>query len=307
MIENNETVTFQLLPSLPALPALPSYTLASSTTCGGTAQTTHTLTIVDNDVDTTVTKSLTTTTPPPAGGTANFSVVFSNNTAKPTGGDLTAHDVIAAVSDAVPAGLTFTSWTCTGSGGGTCPALSGSGAITGNATLPAGSSGAAGGSVTYNITATLGATQCAVVTNSASISANAPVAEGTSAQLGFTTPAPNLPNTATASVDPNCANLSITKTDNTANYTPGGSSTYVLHACNTGPDATVGASISDTLPKGATLSAPWTCVGTGGGVCAASGGATGGTSISLTGVNLPVSACVDVTVPVSFSANPASY
>lgn len=301
VIENNETVTFQILPT----PT--SYTLASTASCGGTPQDTHTLTLVDNDVDTTVTKSLTTTTPPAAGGTANYSVAFNNNTAKPTVGDLTAHDVIAAVNDAVPAGLTFTSWTCTGSGGGVCPAASGSGAITGNATLPAGNSGAAGGSVTYDITATLGATQCAVVTNSASISANDPVSEGTSVQAGFTTPAPNMPNTATADIDPNCADLNITKTDSTANYTPGGSSSYVLHACNAGPDATLGASINDTLPNGATLNAPWTCVGTAGGVCAASGGTIGSTSVSLTGVNLPVSACVDVTVPVSFSANPSSY
>ena len=68
-----------------------------------------------------------------------------------------------------------------------------------------------------------------------------------------------------------------------------------------------GATVSDPLPNGVTLSGPWTCSGTGGGTCAASGGAAGGNSVQLTGVVLPVGACINVQVPVIFNSNPGAY
>ncbi|RDZ27328.1 Calx-beta domain-containing protein [Lysobacter silvisoli] len=306
VIEDNETVLVQVLPNASA------YTIASTTTCGSaTVQNTATLTIVDNDVDLQATKTVSGNATPPAGGSTQFTVTYRNNTARPTVGDTTAHDAVAPVTDAVPSGLTFASWTCTGSNGGLCPAASGSGPIGGNATLPAGN-GAAGGSVTYVINATLGATQCTAVTNTASIATNAPLAEGASAQAGFTTPVPggSANNSASAIVDPLCADLTMTKseTGNPSTYTPGATTTYVLQACNpTGPDGATGAAIADTLPNGVTLTAPWTCSGTGGGTCPASGGSVGGNSVAVAGVNLPVGACVSVNVPVIFSANPGDY
>lgn len=101
--------------------------------------------------------------------------------------------------------------------------------------------------------------------------------------------------------------LTISKSDSAINYTPGGSATYVLQACNpNGPAAAMGASISDPLPRGVALTAPWTCTGAGGGTCPASGGAIGGTAVNLN-VDLPVGACVSVSVPVRLSADPASY
>ena len=170
-IEDNETVLLQVLPNAAA------YTLASTTTCGSaTVQNTATLTIVDNDVDLLTTKSLSGNPTPPAGGGTQFTVTYRNNTARPTVGDLTAHDAVATISDALPAGLTFTAWTCAGGNGGVCPAASGSGAISGSATLPAGSGGGAGGFVTYTVNATLGAAQCTAVDNNASIAPNAPLA-----------------------------------------------------------------------------------------------------------------------------------
>lgn len=103
--------------------------------------------------------------------------------------------------------------------------------------------------------------------------------------------------------------LSITKADLPTTYTPGGGSTYTIVACNAaGADPATGATVVDTLPNGVTLSAPWTCLGTGGGTCsAASGGAVGGNLISLSASTLPAGGCINVSVPVSFSANPASY
>ncbi|QWF16346.1 GEVED domain-containing protein [Lysobacter capsici] len=103
--------------------------------------------------------------------------------------------------------------------------------------------------------------------------------------------------------------LSITKADVPTTYTPGGSSTYTIRACNAaGADPAAGATITDTLPPGVTLSGPWTCAGTGGGTCSAlSGGAAGGNTVSLTATALPAGGCVNITVPVNFSANPADY
>ncbi len=103
------------------------------------------------------------------------------------------------------------------------------------------------------------------------------------------------------------ADLSITKSDGSGSYTPGGTASYVITVSNAGPDPVTAAQVTDTLPAGATLSAPWTCTASAGSVCsAASGGAAGGTGVTL-GVNLINGGQATITVPVSFSADPAAY
>ncbi len=103
------------------------------------------------------------------------------------------------------------------------------------------------------------------------------------------------------------ADLSITKSDGSGSYTPGGTASYVITVSNAGPDPVTAAQVTDTLPAGATLSAPWTCTASVGSVCsAASGGAAGGSGVSL-GVNLINGGQATITVPVSFSADPAAY
>ena len=103
------------------------------------------------------------------------------------------------------------------------------------------------------------------------------------------------------------ADLSITKSDGSGSYTPGGTASYVITVSNAGPDPVTAAQVTDALPAGATLSAPWTCTASAGSVCsAASGGAAGGTGVSL-GVNLINGGQATITVPVSFSADPAAY
>ncbi|MEK0267735.1 hypothetical protein QT383_17870 [Stenotrophomonas rhizophila] len=92
------------------------------------------------------------------------------------------------------------------------------------------------------------------------------------------------------------ADLSITKTDGSGSYTPGGTATYTLLVRNDGPDAVTNAVVTDSLPNGITLRGTWTCSATSGSACAAaSGGAVGGTAVNV-GVNLinggrPRSAC----------------
>lgn len=128
----------------------------------------------------------------------------------------------------------------------------------------------------------------------------------------FTLQAPALTATATTLV---CritnrtrqADLSITKSDGSGTYTPGGTATYTLQVANNGPDAVTNATVTDTLPNGTTLRGAWTCSATSGSTCAAaSGGAVGGNAVNV-GVSLVNGGQATITVPVSFSNNPGAY
>lgn len=102
------------------------------------------------------------------------------------------------------------------------------------------------------------------------------------------------------------ANLSVTKTDGSATYTPGEGATYTVTVSNAGPDPVVGATVTDTLPNGATLAGPWTCSATNGACTPVSGGAVGGQTVSLT-VDLEAGGQAVISIPVNFSANPGDY
>jgi uncharacterized repeat protein (TIGR01451 family) len=207
VIEDNETIQLQIGPS-------PDYALSSASVCGSAAQSTMTFTIVDNDVDVRTIVSAANANPPP-GGTTTFTVTYQNDTAQPTVGDVTAHDASSNLADALPAGFSTYTWTCTASGtpAPVCPAASGSGAIAAIATLPAGNAGAAGGTLTYTVTGTVGEEQCSAMTDTSTVAiADAAVTEGTSAQADYTTPAPGgtANNTASTGVDPGCLTLNKT-------------------------------------------------------------------------------------------------
>ncbi|WP_139215398.1 DUF11 domain-containing protein [Lysobacter sp. cf310] len=279
VIEDNETVTL----SIAAAPSV--YTIGNTTTCGSAATGATTVyRILDNDMDLLTTKTTSNATPA-AGGTTTFTVTYRNNTARPTvgtGTDLTVHDAVATLSDALPTGFTAFSWTCAASGTPTpaCPAASGTGAITAaSVTLPAGNSGAAGGVLTYTITGTVAATQCAATTNTSTITDNdTAVAEGSSVQAGFVTPAPGgtANNSAAVAVDPLCADLSVTKTntpgvngnvDQASDIVVSGTpTTYQLRVTNNGADAATGAVVRDTPGAGITCPAGNTVTITGDGV-----------------------------------------
>ncbi|WP_411852376.1 hypothetical protein ACLB90_07745 [Stenotrophomonas sp. LGBM10] len=103
------------------------------------------------------------------------------------------------------------------------------------------------------------------------------------------------------------ADLSITKSDGSGSYIPGGTATYTLLVSNGGPDAVTNAVVTDSLPNGATLRAAWTCSATTGSACAAAtGGTVGGNAVNV-GVNLVNGGQATITVPVSFSNNPGAY
>ena len=117
VIENNET----LILTIPAPGSNDPYMLANTNACGATPNNIITITIVDNDVNLLTTKTVDQASVR-YGLPITYTVTYTNDTGAPTIAPLDAHNVTTAVTDAVPAGLTFTSWTCSGAGGGTCPA-----------------------------------------------------------------------------------------------------------------------------------------------------------------------------------------
>lgn len=308
IIEDNETVQLTIQPN----PAL--YVLSDTTTCGGAAQAASTFTIVDNDADLLTAKSASTAAPV-AGVPFQYTVTFRNNTAAPTVAPLTAHDAVAPVADAVPAGLTFTSWTCTASNGASCPGggvngtVNGSGAITGSAALPAGS-GVAGGLVTYVINAVSPVSSCSgTVLNTSQVTLPTGLQEGSAVQSGFVSPSPGgaANNTATASGTLSCqAATTVTKTDGSPTYTPGGTATYTVVINNVaGPSVAQNVSLSDTLPAGVTLSAAPSCVAAGTATCGSLTGASGGTAVGMSGgsINPGAGNTLTVQIPVAFAAS----
>jgi uncharacterized repeat protein (TIGR01451 family) len=204
------------------------------------------------DLSITKTDGVTSTTP---GGTLVYTIVASNaGPSNATG---------ATVADTFPAALTCT-WICAGTSGGTCTA-SGSGNINDTVNLPS------AGSVTYTASCTVAASaaNASVISNTASISAAA----------GVTDPTPGN-NTATDTTTVSAiADLSITKTDGVTNVAAGGTLTYAIVTSNAGPQAATGATVTDTFP--AALSCTWTCAGTGGGTCSASGTGNIGDVVNL--------------------------
>lgn len=114
-------------------------------------------------------------------------------------------------------------------------------------------------------------------------------------------------------ISPNTADISVTKTDSLASYTPGGASTYTIVVSNSGPQEVNSVVVNDLLPNGLTLSAAWSCgvttAGNGGiiSACSAvSGGSIGDSSVNLT-LDMAVNSEITISVPVQYSANPADY
>jgi uncharacterized repeat protein (TIGR01451 family)/fimbrial isopeptide formation D2 family protein len=223
------------------------------------------------EADLAITKTDGSTTYTP-GGTLTYTITVTNNGPSNVTG--------ATVTDTFPAAITSASWTCTGTGGATCTA-SGSGNITDTVNIPAGEH------VTYTVTARVSAGASGNLANTSSVAPPTGVTD------------PNLDNntaTDTDSQNPE-ADLAITKTDGTTQYTPGGTLTYTIVVTNNGPSNVTGATVTDTFPPAIT-SASWTCTGTGGATCTASGSG----NITDT-VNIPAGEHVTYTVTAQVSSS----
>lgn len=104
------------------------------------------------------------------------------------------------------------------------------------------------------------------------------------------------------------ADVSVRKDNGVDAVLPGSTGAYTIVVSNAGPDAVQGARLSDQLPPGVTLSAPWTCTATAGSACGEASGGTFGTQalISLL-LDLGVDGEATIVVPVAYSANPGDF
>ena len=115
------------------------------------------------------------------------------------------------------------------------------------------------------------------------------------------TPLPPPPFTATTvPPPPPSANLGITKTDNATDYDAGISVQYIIVASNAGPSGVTGATVTDNFSTNLT-GVNWTCAGSGGASCTASGPG----NINDSAVNLLVGTSVTYTVNATVIATPS--
>ncbi|OJX45853.1 MAG: hypothetical protein BGO78_11145 [Chloroflexi bacterium 44-23] len=195
----------------------------------------------------------------------------------------------AVVADTKPAHFSTWSWTCTQAGGATgCAAYSGAGDFANVVNVPA------GGSITYTVTATILSSATGSLSNTATVTPEGGLS---------TDPTPGN-NTATdVDIQNSQADLSVTKDDGVAVYTPGGSLTYTITVANSGPSDAPGALVGDTIP--AQFSAwEWSCAGATSGASGCDPMAYSSVNFSNT-VNLPAGSSITytVTAQVASSAN----
>lgn len=106
-------------------------------------------------------------------------------------------------------------------------------------------------------------------------------------------------------VTPPTSDLSITKDDNSLTYTPGGTGTYTIVVTNNGPDDVSGATITDNLPNGVTMTSAWSCTpSTVNSSCNTVPSTTNPISID---VDIVDGDTITVNVPVQFSADMSDY
>lgn len=181
------------------------------------------------------------------GGTNTYTIVVSNSGP--------ANAANNTVSDPLPAGITTASWTCIGSGGGTCSA-NGTGAINDTAVnLPVGAS------VTYTLTMTVPNTFTSSLANTATVTAGPGVTEtnnanNTATDTDLTSPRVSVAKTLTGgAAATNTFNFSLTGVTNTTDVAPNvaNGATVTSAVLHVGTPGTA-ASITETSAAGPPLS-----------------------------------------------------
>ena len=204
------------------------------------------LVTIDSATDLSITKTdgVSSATP---GSTVTYTIVASNGGPNAVSG--------ATVADTMPANISASSWSCAASAGSSCATSSGTGSFSIGVNL------ALGGTATFTVTATVGATATGSLANTATITVPSGVTETNSA---------NNSATDTDTLSP-VGDLSITKTDGATTAIPGNSITYTITVQNSGPSTATAAQIADTIPAGIT-GATWTCSSSGASSCSAPSG-----------------------------------
>ncbi len=218
------------------------------------------------------------------GGTATYTITVANT------GLTDALDV--SVDDALPAGVTLTGdVACTPNGSSTCGTVTGA---TGETSLGAtGATVIAGGGNTLVFTAPVAFASDLVddpLVNAASVNDAPSGASGSGSD---------------SDVLAAQAVLTVTKTDGSTTYTPGGTATYTIVVTNAGASDATNTTVSDALPAGVTLSADASCVAAGTAACGTVSGTTGQSSFGTAGASIAAGPgnSLTFTVPVAFASN----
>ncbi len=218
------------------------------------------------------------------GGTATYTVTVTDN------GLTDALNV--SVADTLPAGVTLTGDVgCTANAGASCGTVTGSTGQTSfsatGATIVAGGGSSLMFTVPVAFASDLGADP---LVNAATTKDLASGASGSGSD---------------SNVRAAQAVLTVTKTDGSTTYTPGGAATYAIVVTNAGPSDTTSTTVSDPLPSGVTLTANATCVAAGSANCGTVTGTTGQTSLGTTGASIAAGAgnSLTFTVPVAFASS----
>ena len=184
---------------------------------------------------------VTNVTPLVPGGTTSYTLGISNAGPNAVSG--------LVVNDTPPPGITFTSWTCVGSGGATCGGP-GSGPISDTVSIPN------GGAVTYTVTAAIDQFATGNVTNQVCV-----VVPGSVINTG---------NTCASRTNPlvPSSTLAISKTG-PPSVAAGGSLTYSVVVTNTGPSAANGTLLTDPAVANFTVTGVTCPSSSGGATCPA--------------------------------------
>lgn len=205
------------------------------------------------------------------GGTVTYTITASNAGPSPA--------LAAGFGDLFTDPLENCTWTCVGQLGGVCSVPAG-GEPSANQSvdLPV------GGQVVVTVTCDIASNATLSFFNTATITSP----PGNDDPVGV-----NNSSTDVNGLNP-IADLTITKTDGTSTFMPGGSTTYTIVASNAGPSDAPGATVVDNFPAGLTCN--WTCAGTGGATCTAAGAGN-----INDGVNLPAGGNVTYTANCSIA------
>lgn len=224
---------------------------------------------INGDVAVSLTNNRTSVIP---GASVSYTLVVTNTSSNALTG--------VSISDALPSALAGMAWTCSATGGSSCPA-SGSGDISTTINL------ASGGRATFSFNGPVAADATGTLTHMATAAA----------PIGYDDSAAN--NTAT-DADPLTpqADVGVTNTDGQASAIPGTPITYTIVVTSAGPSTAPNTLISDVFPA-ALNNIEWTCAPVGGVTCPA----TGNGNLNL---NITFTANSQVTLVVTGDIAPAA-
>jgi uncharacterized repeat protein (TIGR01451 family) len=226
---------------------------------------------VATNADVSATMSATPTAYTP-GGALQYTITIGN------AGPVTASNV--TLVDVFPTAFQSPTWTCSSSGGASCPAPGGSGNITGTAALPAAGQliFVVDGSVAPGTTGTLSNSMTAVVV--------APTDPDTSNNIATLNVQP-----ASAPVE---ADVSVSLNATPVEYTAEAALQYTIVVANAGPDA-ASVDVNDTF-AGTYVSPTWTCAATAGATCPSASGSGDVTGTAVLPAASQITFVVDGTV-----------